>query len=227
MLRRSLCAAVVTVSLAAAGAPAHPDLLGVVTQASDASLGSGPVSIGASIYDGDSLSTDAEGALTVRGGVTMLYLARESRMILHALATHSGGREARLAAGTVVFSASQSAALEIVADDARIRPTADTPTVGQITVIGPKILYVYARQGALSFSYEDETELIPEGKSYRVMLDPPNDDSTTSANKPGDPDPHNGRNRHHRGFLLILLGVGAAVTSIIRKFDEVESPDHP
>jgi hypothetical protein len=88
-------------------------------------------------------------------------------------------------------------------------------------------LYIYARQGALSFSYEDETEVIPEGKAYRVMLDPQDDESTSSTNKPSNPGPGHGTNRRHRGFLLVLLGIGAAVGGIIRKFDNVESPGHP
>jgi hypothetical protein len=98
---------------------------------------------------------------------------------------------------------------------------ADTKTIGQITVIDPKTLYIYARQGSLSFLYEDETEVIPEGKSYKVVLDPPDD----TTGQPGNPTPS--PNRRHRGFLFILLGVGAAIGSIIKKFDDIESPDHP
>jgi hypothetical protein len=44
-----------------------PLMLGIVTQAKDAILCTGPVSAGTTAYDGDLLSTDAEGALTVRG----------------------------------------------------------------------------------------------------------------------------------------------------------------
>ena len=105
---------------------------------------------------------------------------------------------------------------------------ANTATVGQVTVIGPQLLYVYARQGVRSFSYQDESEVIAEGKPYRVILDPSDDDST---NKPGDTQSDDQNNdqkkRRHKGFLFVLLGVGAAVGSIIRKFDETESSDHP
>jgi hypothetical protein len=100
----------------------------------------------------------------------MLYLARQSRMIPHCLEGHANGTQASLSAGTMVFSASHLSALEILADSAHIRAAVDTTTVGQVTVIGPKTLYSYARQGALLFSYEDETEVIPEGKAYRVTL---------------------------------------------------------
>jgi len=81
----------------------------------------------------------------------MLYLARQSRMMLHSLEGHSNGTQASPSAGTVVFSASHLSALEILADGAHIRAAVDTGTVGQVTVIGPKTLYIYARQGALLF----------------------------------------------------------------------------
>jgi hypothetical protein len=216
MFTRRLFAIALVFLLIPAPAPARANVLGVVTQASDASVRTGPVSVGASIYDGDRLSTDADGAVTLRGGGAMLYLARQSRMVLHALEGNSSGTQANLSAGTLVFTASHLSALEILADSAHIRAAVDTTTVGQVTVIGPKTLYIYARQGALLFSYEDETEVIPEGKAYRVMLDPPDDDSTTAKYEPASP-----------GFLLVLLGIGAAVGGIIRKFDNVESPDHP
>jgi hypothetical protein len=136
----------------------------------------------------------------------MLYLARQSRLVLHALEGHSSGTQASLSVGTLVFTASHLSALEILADSAHIRAAVDTTTVGQVTVIGPKTLYIYARQGALLFSYEDETEVIPEGKAYRVTLDPPDDDSTMAAGKPGTPQrPAQNANRRHRGFLLVLL----------------------
>jgi hypothetical protein len=228
MFVRALLTLALVFSVTPPPASGRADILGVVTQASDANLGTGPVSVGASIYDGDRLSTDADGAVTLRGGGAMLYLARQSRMILHSLeAGHSNGTQANLSAGTLVFTASHLSSLEVLADSAHIRAAVDTTTVGQVTVIGPKTLYIYARQGALLFSYEDETEVIPEGKAYRVMLDPPDDDSTNPSNKPADPAPAHGTNRRHRGFLLVLLGVGAAVGGIIRKFDNVESPDHP
>jgi len=224
MSSRRLLAAVLAVSLIAASAPANPKLLGIVTQANDANLGTGPVSEGANVYDGDRLSTDEDGALTFRARSTILYLARNSRMRVTSLPNNLTGTQANLNAGTLVFTATDSATFQISADTATIRPATDTKTIGQITVIDPKTLYIYARQGAISFFYEDETELIPEGKSYKVILDPPDD----TPSKPGDPQPDPPQNhRHHRGFLFILLGVGAAIGSIIKKFDDVESPDHP
>ena len=107
MSSRRLLAAVLAVSLIAASTPANPKLLGIVTQASDANLGTGPVSEGANVYDGDRLSTDEDGALTFRAGSTMLYLARNSRMTVTRPPQQSAGTQANLTAGTLVFTASE------------------------------------------------------------------------------------------------------------------------
>jgi len=41
--------------------------------------------------------------------------------------------------------------MEILANDAFIRPVADIPTVAQVSLIGPKELQITARRGALEF----------------------------------------------------------------------------
>ena len=142
MSSRRLLAAVLAVSLIAASAPANPKLLGIVTQANDANLGTGPVSEGANVYDGDRLSTDEDGALTFRARSTILYLARNSRMRVTSLPNNLTGTQANLNAGTLVFTATDSATFQISADTATIRPATDTKTIGQITVIDPKTLYI-------------------------------------------------------------------------------------
>jgi hypothetical protein len=53
MFGRRLLSLALVLLLVPAPAPARANVLGVVTQATDASLGTGPVSVGASIYDGD------------------------------------------------------------------------------------------------------------------------------------------------------------------------------
>lgn len=127
----------------------HPETLGVVTQARDANLGTGPVSPGTTLYDGDRLSTQDTGALTLRSGTSMLYLSRESRVTLRAISNSAKGTEADLSAGTLVFSASQVTAMDVCANDAHIRAATNVPTVGQISITGPKTLYIFANHGAL------------------------------------------------------------------------------
>ena len=144
--------------------------LGVVTQASGAHFKAAKVSAGATIYDGDGLSTEAEGALQFRGSAAVFYLPGSSGVTLHGLPM---GTQAQLQTGTVVFTTAKAAAMEILADGGFIRPLADGPTVAQVTIVGPKELQIRARRGALQFAYAGETEKIAEGGSYRIVLDPP------------------------------------------------------
>lgn len=144
--------------------------LGTLMQAFGARFNSGTAFTGATVYDGDDLSTDAEGALQFRGPAALIYLPGASGVTLHRLAT---GTRAHLRTGTVVFSTSKAADIEILADEALIRPAADAPTIAQVTIIGPKELQIYACRSALQFSYRNEKKKIPEGASYRILLDPP------------------------------------------------------
>ena len=228
-----LLATTLAVSLAGSPTPPHPDTLGVVTQARDANLGSGPVSPGTTLYDGDHLSTQGDGALTLRSGTSMLYLYRESRVTLRAIPNNAKGTEADLSAGTLLFSASQVTAIDVCANDAHIRAAANVPTVGQVSITGPKTLYVFANHGALAISYHGESDVISEGESYRVVLDPPDDDSS----KP-DADPSTKKTTHRRkGLLLLLVGVGAAaaaagaagaaMSTTLSTPTDYESPDQP
>jgi hypothetical protein len=227
-----LLATALAVSLAGGPPPPNPDTLGVVTQARDASLGSGPVSPGTTLYDGDRLSTQGNGALTLRSGTSMLYLSHESRVTLRAIPNNARGTEADLSAGTLVFSASQVAAIDVCANDAHIRAAADVPTVGQVSITGPKTLYVFANHGALAISYHGESDVISETESYRVVLDPPDD-----ATKP-DSDPSTRKTtRRGRHLLLLLIGVGAAaatagaasasMSTTLSTPKDYESPDQP
>ena len=90
MSRRAL-ATVLVYLLAGIPLPARPAgapnvlPLGIVTQASRAHFNAADVSTGATIYDGDGLSTEAEGALQFRGPAAFVYLPGSSGVNLHAL----------------------------------------------------------------------------------------------------------------------------------------------
>src|SRR5262249_58232867 len=146
-------------------------------------LGHGSVSPGATLYEGDRLSTESDGALRLRSSAAMIYLSGPSAVTLRCMPENDESTEAELHSGTLLFSTSQAAAIEVRADNAFIRPATDGATIGQVIVVDPKKLYIYARRGLLIFLYHDESEIIAEGQSYRVLLDPPDDDPVA---KPGD-----------------------------------------
>lgn len=201
--------------------------LGIVTQSSKGHLSTSDASAGATIYDGDRLLTDAGGVLRLRIGASWLYLPGQSDVTLHGATT---GALADLSGGSLVFSSALASAMEIRAREARIRAAGNVPTVAQITVVGPKELRVTARRGALELTYRDETERIPEGASYRVLLDPSPDDIPPAINGrgpgswPGTPPKHAGK--VDRKLLLVAAAAGAWVTAWAIH-EKVESPDEP
>jgi hypothetical protein len=192
--------------------------LGIVTQASGAHFNAAKASAGATIYDGDALSTEADGTLQFRAPAAVLYLPGTSGVTLYGL---PNGTQAQLQTGTVVFSTPKSAAMEILAQEALVRPAADGPTVGQVTVLGPKELQISARRGTLEFSYAGQTERLAEGASYRIFLD---QTEATSWPQPQRPPPKSGR--EDKKFKIIVIGFIAGVTALAFR-EAFESPDRP
>ncbi len=205
-------------------AEAQPSALGVVVQATMAQLGTAAATPGATIFDGDALSTGTQGTLRLRAGSALLYLGSESGVTLRRTGS---GAQAEMTGGTLVVSTSSAAAMGITANGATIRPVADGPAVAQVTLAGPKELYIFARRGALEFSYADESEVIPEGASYRVMLDPQEvvAQAPAGAGVGAQAPPKNAR-RRRRGFIFFLWGVTGAVTAWA-VHEALESPDRP
>ena len=202
--------------------------LGVVTQSAGGHLSTAPASAGATIYDGDHLSTDAGGALRLRSGASLIYLPGQSGITLHGAAN---GAVAELTGGTLVFSTAQAAAMEIRALEASLRAASNAPTVAQISVAGPKELFVNARRGALEFSYRGESGRIPEGASYRILLDSQDPQGGPDAKPDSAPSPWANQQtkkpgKRRRTFEFIIIGATALVTA--RAIHEaVESPDRP
>jgi plasmid stabilization system protein ParE len=164
--------------------PARPIVLGVVVDADRVRLNAGAVSAGATVYDGDRFSTAIGGMLLLRGDAATLELPEESEMIVRSGTDGAQGTETELSKGTLAFRAPRAAVLEIVARETHIRPAAEAPTIGQVSVTSPKELRIYARRGSLQFSYRGETETIAEGESCRVTLDPPQDEEGTRQARP-------------------------------------------
>jgi hypothetical protein len=197
--------------------PAGMAALGVVTQASGAHYNAARVSTGTTVYDGDRLSTESQGLLQFRGADALLYLPGLSGVTLHGL---RNGTQALLRTGSLVFSTSKAAAVEVLADEAFIRPIADGPTVAQITVLGPKELQITARRGALELSYGNETERIAEGTSCRVLLDAPQGAPPFPQRRPVKAAHEN------RKFRIVVIAV-IGWTTEWAVHEVLESPDRP
>src|SRR5271170_2003246 len=198
------------------------DAVGVVVEANHASLGTQAASEGTTIYDGDRLSTEAEGSLRLLIGQAFLQLGDRSSAVMH---DSSGGRQfdVELLSGAAVLSVAAANTGEIVACGASIRPVSQVRGVVRVQIAGPHELVVYAQRGATQISYRGETETIAEGSAYRVRLNVSDDGGQGGAIA---------KSPAHSGKLLVMvaIGVGAATAvgvalALSGKQGSVESPD--
>jgi hypothetical protein len=150
------------------GAPASP--LGTIVYADRAHMGAAPASVGATVFGGDRLSTEQSGNIQVRAGAARLLLSSASSATL---ATDDATPAAILTVGSATFSTANSKAFAMRVASAIIRPNTDQPTIGQVTVLGPKELVVKSTRGSLTVAVEDDVRVIAEGTAYRIVLDSP------------------------------------------------------
>ena len=202
---------------------AHATAFGTVVFANRAYVGASDVSVGATVFSGDRLSTNEIGNVQVRAGAARLLLASASAATL---AQDDAIPSATLASGTATFSTANSKAFALHVASAVIRPNSDQPTIGRVTVLSAKELTVKSVRGSLQIAVEDDLREIPEGAAYRIVLD---------ANAP-DPQGPQGAGTKRSGPPPIkaakskFLWYAIAVTAVITYFalDEVfESDEKP
>jgi hypothetical protein len=188
----------------------------VITHADRAHIGAAAASTGATVYDGDRLSTDARGAMRLTIFDATLHL--EPQTTLSVRHTNDPARSAvvELLAGILAFSAARSATVSILADNATIRPATDAPTLAYVRIVNQRELRISAQRGALRFSYGGETEIVAEGTAYRVLLDP-------AENPPDQPRPPA---RRRRAFIFIAIGA-ALLIAVPITVHLLESEDNP
>ncbi|MBS1840446.1 MAG: hypothetical protein JSS69_14610 [Acidobacteria bacterium] len=203
--------------------------LGTITSALGAHVGAAKATVGATVFGGDKLSTQQTGTLQVRTGAARLMLSGAS---IATIADSDGTPSATLQQGTAVFSTANAKAFILHASTAQIRPETDAPTVAQVTYVNPKELIVRSTRGSMAITVDDETQYVPEGMSYRVILDPdsyptptaaaPQGPAGAGARGSGGAPRRAGRSR----FLLIAIVLTGVATGIA--LDEVlESPSRP
>jgi hypothetical protein len=222
-----------SMSLRGASDPADTDVetLAIVVASHSATLGNGIASDGATLYNGDRLVTAPNGGLSLRSGAAMLYMAGSTQVTLHRSQSRNPTIKkslirANVTSGSVSFSLSPDQYFLVSAQGALIGPAAPMPTLGEITIIDGRSFEIRARRGPLKIVYFDDSEVIPEGKSYRVELAGPESTNTTQQH-PIRTSPHpSGRRRF---ILLFLIGTAAiaATGASIGYVQSVESPDCP
>ena len=197
--------------------------LGTVVFANRARVGDAGTSVGATVFSGDRLSTDNAGTVQVRVGAARLLLSSSS---IATLAQGETGPSATLTAGTATFSTANLRAFALHVATAVVRPNTDQPTIGKITVLGPKELIVKSVRGSLQIAVEEDVREIPEGAAYRVVLDPnappPQGPRGAGTKGMGGP-PVKGAKSN---FIWYAIAITGAVTAYVVS-EVLESPDKP
>ena len=223
-ITKNLLALLVSVSLVAAPVcAAPPSSLGIVVYADRAQVGAAQASVGATVFNGDRLSTEQSGSVQVRAGAARLLLSGAS---IVTLSQDDVTPTATLTAGSATFSTANSKAFALHVASAVIRPNSNQPTIWQVTVLNPKELIVKSTRGSLSIAVEDDVREIPEGMAYRVVLDPnaadPQGPRGAGSGGYGRPPIKAAKSR----FIWFAVGVTAVVTGIALH-EAFESPDRP
>src|SRR5436190_9907384 len=197
--------------------------LGTVVYADRAHVGAAQTSVGATVFSGDRLSTEQSGSVQVRAGAARLLLSGAS---IATLSQEYANPAATLTLGSATFSTANSNAFALHVASAVIRPNTNQPTIGRVTVLNAKELFVKSTRGSLSIAVEDDVREIPEGAAYRVVLDP---------NAPIPQGPRGAGTKGYGGAPVKaaknrFIWYAVAITAVVTYFavtESLESPDRP
>jgi hypothetical protein len=196
----------------ALGASAKP--LGVVVASQNASVGAAAAATGATVFSGDAISTAASGALRLRAGAAQLYLLAESQATVR---EQSGILNIGLERGGIRFSSSQESPLAVRTANALVRPSGAQPTHSQVVLAGPNELVVSNFRGALEVVVGTEVHSVPEGTTYRVLVEPQTQGPAGTGSAAA---------KTHQ-VMMILLGVAVAGAVIAFAVLHNQSPSIP
>jgi len=224
VLALSLC-----VSLCAYNFPTYAGgkPLGILTLAYGAHLNASNAFAGLSVFDGESVSTDAGGKLTMRIGGSVITLAERSAATLQRI---GDGAHLDVDTGSVYLWSAESNPLEVHAEGALLRPHGPHNAQAQILMFAPKVLEITTRRGSLEFSYHAEFRVLPEGQTYRIYLE--SEEDPRGVPEPGKDPQKPGLSTGAKVAYFILGGAGAGVAAwgihdLIQSNNGVESPAKP
>jgi len=168
---RSCLAVVLSIALLNLPAMAASEKpLAVVLTAQHAKLDNADAAIGADVFSGDALVTEAGGSMRLTVGPSQVYLLSASSATLQ---PHDSRVQAQIHIGTMGFSTPSPAELEIETPLGVIRGADAKAIFGQVDVVSAKKMRVTAYQGTLlvtdAFGGE---KTIAAGETYEASLAP-------------------------------------------------------
>jgi hypothetical protein len=201
--------------------------LGLVTQAQEAQIGTAVMTVGTTVYPGDTVETDTGGTLRMKIGGSQVYLLASSTATL---SQKSDMVHALVARGTVGFSSNGTDQVGLEIPEGIVSAANGQPAYGQVTLTGPREVVISAYRGTLVLDNDGELHTIPAGKSYRVSMDLEPAAATKPAQEAagvGGKDQDIVAPKHrHLVFDLIVLGTMAAVSAVVY-YEVTQSPSVP
>jgi len=161
----ALCCSVPARAHAQGATPA----LGIVVKSSVAHIGNAAAADGATVYSGDYLSTDDNGAMQVRVGSLSLELQSNSAAHIYRAPY---GAVVELNRGTAIYTTPGGHEnLVIVASDVRVTPVLSMADFGRVSIDDPCRVTVSSERGQVDVRVGSESKLVEQGKAYRVAAE--------------------------------------------------------
>jgi hypothetical protein len=153
------------ISLPAMAAGEKP--LGMIVTADHALLDNAKAATGADVYSGDTLITDQGGSLRLKVGTGQIYLLSLSAATLE---LGENKIQARVDRGTMGFSTSAPAQLQIETPLGVIRSADGKPVFGQVSVISAQQVRISSFEGTLVMERDGQEKMIAQGEVYDATL---------------------------------------------------------
>ena len=200
LLTGTLCAA----SSARSAAATNQRPLGSVAETSGAHRNGLSALTGAAVYPGDVVETDTAGALHLRLGSGQLFLSASSSVSLEQRGQLAS---VTLAKGSASFSLPDPLGFELQTPAGTLRGSGTHATRGQVVVFSRQQIVVTASRGDLILDNDGELHVIPEGRSYRIVIE--QNSSPVMAATSDD------RPRPRRKLFFFPLATGASVAALV------------
>jgi hypothetical protein len=194
--------------------------LGMVVSADHASLDNAKAAIGADIYSGDALATDAGGSLRLKIGAGQVYLLSSSSATL---VPQDGKTQAKVAHGTLDFSTTSPEQLEIGTPLGVIRGADSQRVFGQVAVLSPTKMQISAYEGTLLVTaLNGEQKTIQQGETFEATVAAPEPGGGQNQAGVGG----TGINWKHVATVAIIGGVlgGTALALWITQSESCSNP---
>jgi len=142
--------------------------VGAVSQTNLGHIDSADAVAGENVYDCDTLETEQGGQMRVQVPSGQVYISPASEGQLQG---GLNGTDIYVDRGTIGFSATAGAAIEIVTPAGFVRAANGQAASGEVTITGPKEMTVTAMRGDLVLDDGGEFRTIPQGQTAKISFE--------------------------------------------------------